>query len=148
MQKSAGVVVAERPITSAIFEARLQRLALPAIEAQIAAGVGASVLGLHVQYAGIPEAVSDRQNAIQQAHSPDEEAIEDLAETAEAIHRHHDPVDAPLNIFVFAIDVDLRLVVLNHTGHLEKDFVDGGVLTLRKRGDVVLGQRILAVAGP
>src|SRR5580698_6647700 len=82
VKKSAGVVVAEWPLTSAIFEARLEGFALPPIESHVAARVRTAVLGLHVQHAGIPKAVGDRQDPVEQAHPSDEKAIENLAESA------------------------------------------------------------------
>src|SRR5262249_58102166 len=105
-------------------ELRFHPSPCPAIESDAAARIGTTVFRHHAKHAGVAVAVGHRQDAIDQAQAPDEKAVEDLAEPAEAVHRHHHAIDAPLQVLMLSIDMNLTLSILSNAGHLEQHLVN------------------------
>ena len=85
---------------AAIFDARRDRLAAAAVEADGAAAVEGAALGRDVDDAGGVQAILGRKRAVDHADIADQAAVENLAEARDAIGQKN-AVDPILNVGVF-----------------------------------------------
>src|ERR1700728_700891 len=114
-------IVTELAVASTVLKARLNRIALPAVHADTATRLLASVLGLDARHPAGGIAVARRQDAIEQAQLLDEHRIDHRDEgwIGVDVDRHCDAVDLILKLRALGVaDVDLLILIDRDAGHL------------------------------
>ena len=91
---------------AAVFDARRERTAAAAVDADVAGIVEGVAARPDVEDAGRAQAVLRRQRSGDQRHVADQRGIEERAEAADAVGQH-DAVDADLHIGVLVADVEI-----------------------------------------
>ncbi len=153
-QVESARVVADAPGTSAQLKARLDGIALTAVNFEVVApraAVRASVLGMDIDDAFVAIADLGRQHAGQQGHAIDKLRAEEFSEAGDRL-RQEDAVEPVLDApAVFAVNVDLALTlsvrILADSGRLLQDLREGRVLSLREPMDRLLIEMISRAAG-
>ena len=145
MQVGAGQKVIQLPRRAAQLEARLHRVVASAVEVD-AASVLEHALRLYLDHPCLPVAVLGRQRPGQEVDPLGEPGVEGLAETGNPLGEGH-AVDAVLNVGVVSPYMELAVGVIGHTRRLKQYLVEGGLLPLGERSDIVLGYRIFAPSG-
>ena len=121
------------------MEARLHRVVASAVHVD-APSVLERALGLYLDHPCLPVAVLGRHRPGQEVDALGEPGVEGLTETGNPLGEGH-AVDAVLNVRVVSPHMELAVGVIGHTRRLKQYLVEGGLLPLGERVDIVLGYR-------